>query len=245
MDTTLIKGLRVLETLANSTDPLSLAEIAAATELGKSNAHRVLKTLVHCGYARQDAVTARYQCTLKMWKFGCRISDNMDLRGIARPHLRRLSEMTSQTVHLAIYEGEEVTYIEKIDGLEPIVAYSRLGGGGPLHCSACGKAMLAFAPDDVVARASKTLRRFTPNTIVDPARLAKEIQTIRRQGYAVTRGEWHEAMSGIAAPIFARQNVVIAAVGVFGLLARMTSARLREYAPLVIGTAQAISREIA
>jgi IclR family KDG regulon transcriptional repressor len=245
MDTTLIKGLRVLETLANSADPLSLAEIAAATGLGKSNAHRVLKTLIHCGYARQDPVSARYHCTLKMWKFGCHIVEQLDLRAIARPHLRKLSETTSQTVHLAILENDEVTYIEKIDGLEPVVAYSRLGGGGPLHCSASGKAILAFAPDDVIARVGKSLRRFTPNTIVDPARLAREIQTIRRQGYAVTRGEWHEAMSGIAAPIFARQNVVFAAVGVFGLLSRMNQPRLRKYAPLVIETAQAISREIA
>lgn len=245
MDTTLIKGLRVLETLAESEYPLSLAEIAAATELGKSNAHRVLKTLIHCGYARQDSATTRYHCTLKMWKFGCQISEQMDLRAIARPHLRRLTEATSQTVHLAVRENDEVTYIEKIDGIEPIVAYSRLGGGGPLHCSASGKAILAFAPDDVVARISLSLRRYTANTIVDPAKLAREIQTIRRQGYATTRGEWHEAMSGIAAPIFAGENTVVAAVGVFGLLARMTPARLRECAPLVIETAQAISREIA
>lgn len=243
MDTTLIKGLHVLETLVAGKDAMALAEIASAAGLVKSNAHRVLKTLIHCGYARQDG-DGRYRATLKMWKLGSRISEQMDIRGIARPHLRKLSELTGETVHLSVLENGEVTYLEKIDSPHPVAAYSRLGGGGPAHCSATGKALLAFANDDVRQRVEASLRRFTARTIVEPAKLERELQTIRRSGFATTRGEWHEAVSGIAAPILARDDVAVAAVGISGLSARVTTAKLRDFAPCVIDAAQAIARDL-
>lgn len=243
MDTTLIKGLHVLETLAAGKDAMPLAEIAKAAGLVKSNTHRVLKTLIHCGYARQDA-GGRYRVTLKMWKLGSRVSEQMDIRGIARPHLRRLSEQTGETVHLSILENGEVTYLEKIDSPHPVAAYSRLGGGGPAHCSATGKALLAFASDEVRQRITASLRRFTARTVIEPAKLERELQAIRKTGFATTRGEWHEAVSGIAAPILAQEHRAVAAVGVSGLSARVTAAKLRAFAPHVIDAAQAIAGDL-
>ena len=243
MDTTLIKGLHVLETLASGKDAMTLADITAATGLVKSNTHRVLKTLIHCGYARQDP-GGRYRVTLKMWKLGSHVSEHMHIRGIARPHLRRLSELTGETVHLSILENGEVTYLEKIDSPHPVAAYSRLGGGGPAHCSATGKALLAFAHDDVRQRITASLRRFTARTIIEPAKLERELQTIRKNGFATTRGEWHEAVSGIAAPILAQEHVAVAAVGVSGLSARVTNIKLRDFAPRVVETAHAIAHEL-
>ncbi|MCW5686667.1 MAG: IclR family transcriptional regulator [Pseudolabrys sp.] len=243
MDTTLIKGLHVLETLVTGRDAMALAEVAAAAGLIKSNAHRALKTLIHCGYARQDS-DGRYRATLKMWKLGSRISEQMDIRGIARPHLRKLSERTGETVHLSVLENGEVTYLEKIDSPHPVAAYSRLGGGGPAHCSATGKALLAFANNETRQRIAASLRRFTARTIVEPARLERELQTIRKNGFATTRGEWHEAVSGIAAPILAQEHLAVAAVGVSGLSARVTPTKLREFAPHVVNAAQAIAGDL-
>lgn len=244
MDTTLVKGLDILEALAASREARGITELAAELGLMKSNVHRLLQTLAGCGYVRKDAATGRYLCTLKMWKIGGQIAEHLDLRTAARPYLRALAEKTGETVHLSLLEGTQALYVDKIDSPQPVIAYSRLAGGGPAHCSATGKALLAYAPADVVARVAKDLTRFTSRTIVDEAKLAQEIRTIRKHGYATTRGEWHEAVSGLAAPIFGAPGAAIAAVGISGPSERLQLTRLRALAPIVVATARDITEEL-
>lgn len=244
MDTTLIKGLGVLEALAASREPRGITELAAELGLMKSNVHRVLQTLTRCGYVRKDAASGRYLCTLKMWKLGGQVADHLDLRTLARPHLVRLAEASGETVHLSMLEGTQAHYLDKIDSPQPVRAFSRLGGGGPAHCSATGKALLAYAPPEVVTRIAGTMTRFTARTIVDKAKLTQEIRTIRKNGYAITRGEWHEAVSGLAAPILNSPETAIAAVGISGPSERLPLAKLRALAPIVLATAQDIAAEL-
>ena len=245
MDTTLIKGLTLLEALAASRAPRGVSELAAELGLQRSNVHRVLQTLMSCGYVRKDTASGRYACTLKVWKVGGLVAARLDVRTLARPHLERLADRTAETVHLSLLEGAEALYVDKIDSPHPVVAYSRLGGGGPAHCSATGKALLAYAPPEQVQHIASSLQRFTARTIVKADDLDTEIRAIRKRGYAVTRGEWHEAVSGLAAPIFQAPGVAAAAVGISGPSERLTQTKLRALGPIVMEAAKDISRELA
>ena len=244
MDTTLLKGLTVLEALAGSREPRGVTELANELGMLKSNVHRVLQTLAHRGYVRKDAASGRYECTLKVWELGALLAERLDVRRAARPHVAALAERTSETVHVSVLDGAEVLYVDKVESPQPVRAYSRVGGRAPAYCVATGKALLAHAPDEVVAELSAALVRHTPRTITEPEALRKELRRVREVGYAVNRGEWREAVGGLAAPIFGVSRTAIAAIGLSGPTDRLTANRMREWAPLVMAAAGAISREL-
>jgi DNA-binding IclR family transcriptional regulator len=244
MDTTLLKGLTVLEALAASREPRGVTELANELGMLKSNVHRLLQTLAHRGYVRKDAASGRYECTLKVWELGALLAERLDVRRAARPHVAALAERTSETVHLSVLDGADVLYVDKAESPQPVRAYSRVGGRAPAYCVATGKALLAHSPDEIVTELSAGLVRHTPRTITDPDVLRKELRRVREVGYAVNRGEWRETVGGLAAPIFDVNRAAIAAIGLSGPTDRLNANRMREWAPLVMAAASAISREL-
>ena len=244
MDTTLLKGLTVLEALAASREPRGVTDLAHELGMLKSNVHRLLQTLAHRGYVRKDAASSRYECTLKVWELGALLAERLDVRRAARPHVAALAERTSETVHLSVLDGADVLYVDKAESPQPVRAYSRVGGRAPAYCVATGKALLAHAPDEIVTELSAGLVRHTPRTITDPDVLRKELRRVREVGYAVNRGEWRESVGGLAAPIFDVNRAAIAAIGLSGPTDRLNTNRMREWAPLVMAAASAISREL-
>lgn len=244
MNKTFLKGLNVLEALALADRPRGVTELALELGLVKSNVHRLLQTLGHRGYVRQDPETGRYACTLKLWEYGALIADRVDVRQVSRGHLQKLAGQTSETVHMSVLEGAEVLYIDKIDSPQPVRAYSRVGGRAPAYCVATGKAQLAHAADTMLSQLAGKLQRHTPRTIVELEELKREFARVREQGFAVNRGEWRESVCGLAAPIFDSGGKVVAAVGISGPLERLGPGVLRDFAPLVIDCARAISREL-
>ena len=244
MNNTFVKGLAVLETLALAERGRGVTEIADELGLAKSQVHRLLQTLIERGYVRQDAETGRYACTLKMWEYGALIADRVDVRSVATVHLKALADRTSETVHMSVLDGADALYIDKIDSPKPVRAYSRVGGRAPAYCVATGKALLAYAPRSVVEAFNGKLERHTPRTIGTFEDLERELARVREQGYALNRGEWRESVCGVGVPIFGSDRKVVAAVGISGPLERLTPGVLRDFAPLVIDTGRAISREL-
>ena len=244
MNNTFVKGLALLETLALSDRPRGVTELANDLGLAKSQVHRLMQTLADRGYVRQDPDSGRYACTLKLWEYGALVADRVDVRNVARTHLQSLADSTSETVHMSVLEQTEVVYIDKIDSPQPVRAYSRLGGRAPAYSVATGKALLAYAPAEVLEKLSGKLQRHTPRTITDFEELKRELARVREQGYALNRGEWQESVCGLAVPIFASNRRTIAAVGISGPLERLTPGVLRDFAPVVVDTGRAISREL-
>lgn len=244
METTLLKGLSVLEALAASRQPRGVTELAQQLGLLKSNVHRLLQTLSALGYVRQDAASGRYECTLKLWEMGTAVADGIDVVTVARPFIASLAQKTAETVHLSILDGTEVIYIDKIDSPQPVRAYSRVGGRAPAYCVATGKALLAFAAPAIFDDLPRKLIVHTPRTLTSRDALERELSRIRETGYAVNRGEWRDSVGGIAAPIFGPANALAAAVGISGPAERLTATRLREFAPHVVATAKAISQAL-
>ncbi|MBO9354770.1 helix-turn-helix domain-containing protein [Bordetella petrii] len=241
MDTTLIKGLRLLETLVASEDPRGITELAKELGLMKSNVHRLMKTLEHMGYVRQEDITGRYQCSPKLWELGSRVSSRLELVPIARPVMKALVQHTQETVFLAILDNHEVLYISKEDCPQPVRTYAQIGGRAPLHAVATGKCMLAYLDPDALEQVMARLESTSPNTITDRARLERELQAVRDQGYATNQGEWREGVGSLAAPIFDASQHIYASIGVSGPAHRMTPALAKKFAPAVISAARDIS----
>lgn len=216
METTIVKGLKVLESLVQSGGPRSLTDIALQCGISKSNAHRVLGTLEACGYVTRTQGSRSYELTLRLWEMGQRVFSRVDIRSIAMPHLRALATETGETVHLSVLDNNQTLYIDKVDSTHAVRAYVNIGDRSPAYCSATGKAMLAHAPEDVVSSAGANMQRFTRHTVSSPAMLRRQLAEIREKGYSMTNGEWREGVLGFGRAILSPSGKAIAAIGVAG-----------------------------
>lgn len=244
MDTTFVKGLQVIEALSTHPNLTGVTELAKHLGLTKSNAHRLLQTLVACGYVRNLEQSGKYELTLKLWELGAAVVGRLDLKTVAVEYMERLCELSGETVHLSVLEGTEVIYLDKVDSPHPVRAYSRVGGRAPAYCVATGKALLSHASASLIDQISLELKPFTPYTITTPNELRNELEKQRQLGYAVNRGEWRDGVCGIAAPIWNAGGHVCAAIGVSGPSDRFKPRNLKLLAPTVVSVAQQISARL-
>lgn len=242
VDTTLVKGLALLEELAASPRALGVTELGARLEMNKSSVHRLMQTLCRAGFAVQDAERGGYRAGLKLWRLGHQVMDRNGLQRLAVGAMDGLVRLSGESVHLSMREGLRTLYIDKRDSDQPVRAYSERGGTAPLHCVATGKVLLAYEyPALRAAILAAGLERFSDATIIDMGELDHEMATIRGQGYAINRGEYRADVTGIAAPILLPTGTIIAAIGISGPISRLTEERMRELAPAVIAAAQGLS----
>jgi DNA-binding IclR family transcriptional regulator len=241
------KALQLLEVLGrlSGTRDIRLADIVRETGLQKPTAHRLLSELKAREFVEQDRDSGRYRLGRKLMLLSAQLYAGTDLRERARPQLRALAEATGMTAHLAVRDGGEVVYIDKIDGRFAVQLRSAIGWRGPLHGTALGKAMLAFGRADMAdALWRKPLERLTPQTLVDRAELERELAETRRRGYAVDDREHEPEVRCVAAPVFDHLDEVAGAISVAGTLTQLTRAMLPEIGQLVREHADRISRSL-
>jgi IclR family KDG regulon transcriptional repressor len=244
VDKTFLKGLVLLEAMANSEKSCGVTELASQLALTKSNVHRLLQGLVHQGFARKVPETGRYELTVKLWELGAKVFQRLDLRREALPYMKLLADETQETVHLSILDGTDVLYVEKIDSPQPVRAYTTVGGRAPAQCVATGKAMLAWAPEEVIAQVAEQLQRYTPRSIVTAQELHRQLQRTRLLGYAVNTGEWREQVIGVAAPVRDATGAVVGALGISGPAERITDQVISDSVPRLIELAGSISARL-
>lgn len=240
MDSTLAKGLAVLEWLARQQRDCRVVEVAQAFGLVRSNAHRTLQTLVECGWVVQSGAGGSYRAGLRLFEIGTLVGDAADLRTLVHPQLAVLAQTTGETIHLAALDGAEVVYLDKFDSPLPVAAYSRIGGRAPAHCVASGKALLAAARlDDATLRQRLgTLVAHTPNTVTDIGALEEELQRVRDRGYAENREEWRLGVCGLGVPLFDARGIAVAAAGMSVPVGRFGRAQARQFAEQLMACAR-------
>jgi DNA-binding IclR family transcriptional regulator len=206
--------------------------------------HRTLRTLVESGLVRQEESGA-YACTLKLFELGSAVPARSDIAGLADPIMLALSDKTRETVHLSALEGGDVIYLHKIDSTHPVRAYTTVGGRAPAYCVATGKALLAWQPDAYLDRYHEDgLQRFTPLTLGDLAALRGELDDVRRQGFALNRGEWRDSVCGVAAPVFGVGGRAVAALGLSGPASRLSAERLKDFADQITAAARELTQKM-
>lgn len=193
----------------------SLEEISRKTHLAKPTVYRFLLTLQALGYVRRDE-RDQWAITLKLFNTGSRALDHLDLYSAARPVAHDLADQLGETVHMGVLEAEAAVYVLKIESKFTIRMFSRVGRRIPLHCTAIGKVLLAFANPNEQATALKRLDfvGHTSKTIGSRSALETELARIRARGYAVDDEEHEEGIRCIGAPVFDHSNNAVAALSV-------------------------------
>ena len=214
-------------------DALSLHELTERTGLPKSTVHRMVDQLVAIGWVERDV--SGYRIGMRLFEIGGLASRRSRLSDLAYPHLHALSVATGLAVQMAILDGTDVVYLERIPA-RGFQLPTRQGGRQPAYCTALGKAMLAF---DEVARAevlALELPGRTPQTLTDTRDLGIELERIAETGLAFDHQESYEGLACVAAPLRGSGRA-IGAVSVTGPVKRID---LHGVAPLVRNTAAAI-----
>jgi len=230
MDSTLIKGLAVLEWVATQTQDVRVTDVAQQFGLAPSNAHRTLRTLVECGWVVQNPSTNGYRPSLKLFQLGASLYETVDLKTALHPVLQVLAAQTGETIHLAVLMETDILYLDKFDSSLPVAAYSRIGGRAPAYCVASGKALLAaleLSEAQLKARLHK-LEAHTPHTLTDWKKLHKELDKAREQGWAQNKEEWRLGVCGLGAPVFNARGEAVAAVGMSVPSIRFNRAQAKE-----------------
>lgn len=243
----LTRGLRLLEILAANPNGLPLSRIAGRADLSKSSAHRLLYTLVSCGYVTQDPNSGDYLPSLKLLTLSSELIQDTNLNTVARRHLEELANTSGETVHMVLLDHGSAVYVDKYEAPNPIRMYSQIGKRAPLHCTGVGKAILAYLPEAEVARMlePEKLIPYTSRTIVDPAALRHHLTEIRELGYAIDDGEHEEHVRCIAAPLFARDGKIAGALSIAAVSYRVELPTLLGWAPTLQTHAKALSMELA
>jgi IclR family transcriptional regulator, acetate operon repressor len=219
---------------------LTLAEMTRRTGIPKATVHRLAGELLELGVLEGERGV--YRIGMRMFELGQLVPLQRDLRNAALPFMQDLFEATHETVHLAVLDGTDVLYIDKISGHRRVVAGSRVGGRLPAHCTAVGKAMLAVSPPGVLdALLAAGLAPRTAFTITNPSVLKKQLAAVARSGVAYEREESGLGVTCVASPVYGFGRHVVAAISITGPVGRF---RPERYASAVHLAALALSRRL-
>jgi DNA-binding IclR family transcriptional regulator len=203
------RGLLILQAFRPTGHPLRLYEVAERTDLPKGTAHRLCEQL--CELGMLERTEHGYVLGIRLFELGELVPVKVRLREAALPFMQDLYEATHETIHLAVRDGSDVLYAEKIRGHAGVDVPSRVGGRLPLTCTGVGKALLAFSSQELIdATLSRPLRRLTEHSIADPGRLTDELTQIRMSGLSYDREEATLGVCCVASPVLVRGEAVAA-----------------------------------
>ena len=244
---TVKKAMDILDCLGRVQAPLAVSELGHRLGMPRSTTYRLLATLSKGGFVAQDVENPqKYRLGFKLVELAGSLLDSIELRQQAAPFLRQLRDDANEVVHLVALENGRVAYIDKLECSQAVRMHSSIGRQGFAHCTSVGKAMLAFLPESAVARIIEQhgLPALTAKTITEVPVLQRELNRIRRQGFAIDDLENEEGIRCVGAAIFDHTGQPVAAVSVSGPAFRMTLERAEALGQAVRTTAQGISRQL-
>ncbi len=233
-----------LELLAEN-GAMGLKELSDSLKLNKSTAHRVVTSLIYLGYARQEEETGKYEPTFKVVHLANQIMGRVEMVSLLRPYLQKLMERAGETVHFVERDGNEAVYIDKIECFQnSIQMVSRIGNRIPLYCSGVGKAILADLSDAEIQAVweNSRIEQRTEHTITKFQEFQKEIQEIRKKGYAVDREENERGVRCVAVSLSEPSGRSAYAFSISAPIDRMTEERIGVLAGELLKTKEEIGK---
>jgi DNA-binding IclR family transcriptional regulator len=240
------RAVAILNAFSADEPELRVAQLAERLELHKSTVHRFLVNLEAAGMLERNPRNGHYRLGMRIFELGGLVMERMDLWDEALPFLEGLVRDTGETGHLAVLDGGEAIYIERVETRRALRVPSAIGRGYPAHATNLGKVLLSHTDPDEVTRivSERGLVGFTPNTITNLDELRTELTSIRERGYAVDNEEYDEGLRCIGAPIWDHHGSVVAALGIGGPVTRVTPSRIEELSQLVMAAARGLSRRL-
>lgn len=245
------RGLNILSSFTPDCPALGISELARRLSLTRSTTHRYVATLTALGYLQQDESTRKYRLGSRVLDLGFSMLGSLDLREIAAPYLRRLTDTTGHTSNLAIRDDTDVILIDRVRGrpgrYHHLEFSLHIGSRLPSYCSATGKALLAWLPRRDLGRLldRMDLVQRGPRTVTDKAALIAELGQVRRAGVAVNDEELESALRSIAAPVRSRSGEIVAAVNIAIPWSPVAMSDLvAQHGPVIQATAQQIAARV-
>jgi DNA-binding IclR family transcriptional regulator len=218
---TLDRGLKILEIIASEAREPTITEIAAALDVHRTIAHRLVATLEQHDFVARSQHN-RFQLGTGLIRLASRVGGQ--LRVIARPALAALNEDLDETVHLVVPAGSNVLFLDAVESSKALRVTSRVGQTLPAYATSVGKAMLAQMSDEELQQLfpDKTLKKIAPKTLPARSDLFKQLETVRSHGYAMSSEESEIGVASIAAAIVDQRGTVRGALGIGAPVARLT-----------------------
>ena len=240
------KAIDILCLFAKEARDLSTTEIAQQLGMTKSTVSRILSTLADGQLVVQSNSTRKYHFGGKILEFAGVLLSTLDVRFIASPYARKIQTTINETVYMYVLEDDHRVCIDFVQSTREILSFISIGHKGPLHAGASGKVLLAFQPDDVRDNLLQRIELvpYTKKTIASKDILRKELDKIRKQGFAVSIEEVLDQFNSVAAPILDYEGKVLASLGISGLKSRFRPPIIKEYAKLLTEVTATISREM-
>jgi IclR family acetate operon transcriptional repressor len=222
------RALSIIETLAEDDEGYRLSDLAIRTGLSTSTVHRLLATLENRRFVQFDRSQSKWHVGARCFTVGATFARRRNFAAQAIPYLRKLRDLTRETANLAVVDDEFIVVLTRMESREIMRSLTKLGGRVAMVASGVGKAVLATYSDDDVSAIihHHGMPRLTEKSIVRPGELFKELEKIRRQGYAVDDEEACMGLRCVAAVVYNDCAEPLAAISVSGMTGRLTDERL-------------------
>jgi len=242
------RGMAVLDCFIDGPPQLTLGEVSDRLKLNRATAYRVLRTLEHAGYLRQDPSTKRFALSLKALDLQSASLAALEIPAIVVPVLNEINERTTESCASAVLEGTQIRYIVRLPARRIIpINFPQVGATMPAHATSLGKALLAATPlAEVRAHyGGQRLEQFTPHTIKTVDALIEVLRHVAADGYAVSDEEIELGVRSTAAPVRGSDGHVVAAVAISTGTAHVSMRKLREeFVPQIVAAAKRISERL-
>jgi IclR family KDG regulon transcriptional repressor len=234
---------RVLRAFTHADQELGVTELSRRLGLGKSTTHRLVATLEAERLLEQDSRTGKYRLGLALYELGTTVTEHVDLHQAALPVLTTLRHRTGEMVHVAVLDGLEAVYVERLESLYMLPVFRRVGHRLPAHWTSSGKVLLAALPRAELQRRLQgaALEGRTDRTITDHKALIAELDQVAAQGWASNVEEGELGVTSVGAPLRGADGKVMAAVTIVGSSERITTESIRRYRAAVTEAAAVIS----
>ncbi|HWM57053.1 MAG TPA: IclR family transcriptional regulator [Pseudonocardia sp.] len=240
-DSVTARVLAVLAVFSAERPELNLTEISRRARLPLTTTHRIVAELAAWGALERND-EGRYRVGLRLWEVGVLAPRGRDLRELAMPFLEDVYEVTRQNVQLAVLDGTEALYLERLSGRGAVNVVTRVGSRLPLHATGVGLVLLAHADPELQEQVlAAPLKRFTAKTLASAGEVRRALAETRRAGVAISDGQIELIALSIAAPVWGPRGTVVAALSV---VVPAATSDARAYVPLVRAAARGISRAL-
>lgn len=236
------RALDVLMCFTSQTPELTMTQISELVGINKSTVHRLLATLEGKRFLERDPVTGVYKPGIRLVQMAFLTMEHNDLRRLANQFLHTLCDRYRENVNLSVLDETDVIYLEVIESQQRVKLAAAPGQRLPAFCTASGKAILAFMPEENVRQIlERGMPRYTQNTVISPETFFEDMHKTRERGYAISEQEFEEGINALAAPIC---NHPIASVSIAGPAYRLTRERMIEIGPKLVVAANNIAKEV-
>jgi IclR family transcriptional regulator, KDG regulon repressor len=241
------KALRLLLHLGEFGPEMGITQLAGELNLNKATVYRLLNAMQKFELIEKNPANERYRLGLKLHELGCQALESRTLGGEAHTFLVEMSRRCNESVSIAVPGEGSIVCLDRVDCPDSVItARTPVGARFQPHCTAAGKAILAWLSDAEIHAILKRngMPRFTPATLVKHADLMRDLDLTRRQGFATDHEELERGLTGIAAPVFMRGSLPVAALGIAGPSGRFRGKELADKIALVKDFAARLSRAL-